>query len=607
MVPQKFRLFVFIFSLVCIVSCEYGPDKENIKNIQQPSENHLFDLNLVSEFDTIAVFTPTEISYNFNTYGLDIKKGKFTLNGKSWEVYSKTGNFTIQPSDYPHGIYTLSLILYTNSGTGSISDIVGFEGYAVEKKWNFYIDENPNITPIQSLTKEGNLKITWPILKITDFMGYELGGYINNLSVSKTISNRNNNNYIDSSYIGGSSLFTITYKTNSNNYQTLSANLQLNDSFPTLKFTDLGVDSLRVFWNKSKYKAKYWLLREDVNPIDTMLFTMHDTSIVVPQPGFGSGVQFNLFTSPAYYSSLNIFFSKSDYKNHILGQHIANNWPDFSYNQQDNALYTNSYDEIECFDIPSLGKINSYRIDNLIYTRICKYSCPTNSTKIATISPNSIYVFADKKLENPILIPYNIGYQTIDHFFLTDNDLIAIAYQNKYELISITDKKVINSISIDNYPEYSSWACISTSKDGKYACIGNENGIKVFYIENGASDLIYADTRTYRSVSFNINNPNQLFLTFRNNNILEIRNVSDFGLEKSINLPTNNEVLRNVDPASGYLLLTDYKNSYVLNLNTSKIIFKIKCSISEYKPQLYGNKLLSVCGYALDISNYLKK
>jgi hypothetical protein len=79
----------------------------------------------------------------------------------------------------------------------------------------------------------------------------------------------------------------------------------------------------------------------------------------------------------------------------------------------------------------------------------------------------------------------------------------------------------------------------------------------------------------------------------------------DFSLLSSSVLPDKGEVMRNIDPESGYLLMTDYKYLYVFDLIKSKVIFKMVSSDS--RPQLYDNRLFSNSGYGLDISKYLQK
>ncbi|MBG0860795.1 MAG: hypothetical protein IQL11_14935 [Bacteroidales bacterium] len=586
--------------ILFLSGCEYDLHKENFRDIQQPDETHQFDLNLSSEQDTIKVFNTTVFNYNINTYGLTMLEGDFSLGGNHWSIFSKQGSFTVSPDDYSAGYDTLSLVIFTGSGSGSLADLAGVEGYMVEKRWLMLIDGRsaPQITLSSSITEEGYLKISWPQCDQYNFHSYEISGP----AFTKTVNDPACIFYVDSSYIGGSASYRVNTRVLTNNQLSLGKILTMNDPFPTLQFTDLGLDSLKIFWNRSKYKCRYKLERIDTNPDSTLLESSVDTFCIMLQPGLAMRAQYRLYTYPFYLNSSNTGYIKNDVQYHVLGQRIAGNWPYYGYNHLDRALYTNTYDYMECYDISSMTKLNSVTLHNLIYQG--NYSCPTNSTKVATISSENIYVFTDKNLQSPVIIPHNLGFNDIDHFYLTDNDLIAILTPVRYMLIRTGDNKRMATINIDDYPVYSKWACMSTSKDGRYACIVTYNGLKLYNIEDTVVTNVYSDARSYRSVLFDINDPSRLMLTLNDDNILEIRNAADFELVKSIGLPTA-QVLRNIDPESGYLLLKDRGNAYIVDLNTSEVVLKVRMHENEYMPQLYGNRLFTVYGYTLDISQYL--
>jgi len=531
-----------------------------------------------------------------------MSEGDFSLGNKHWSIFSKDGTFSISPNDYTAGYDTLSLVIFTNSGSGSLADLTRAEGFRVEKRWLLLIDGRfaPQITISKSITENGFLKLTWPKCNNYNFSSYEFTGP----GITKTIGDADCTSYIDSSYIGGSATYRINTKVITNNQLTMGKTLTMGDPFPMLKFTDIGIDSLKIFWDKCKYKCQYKLERIDISPYLTLVESPVDTICTIVQPGVAKRAQYRLYTYPYRLNAANQAYTKNDVQYHTLGQSIAWNWPYYAYNHNDMALYTNTYDDMECYDISSLTKLRSVRLTNLIYQG--NYACPTNSTKVATITSQKIYVFPDKNLQNQVVIPHNLGYNYIDHFCLTDNDLIAIGTPVRYMLIRVDDNKRMATINIDDYPVYNKWACISTSKDSRYACIVTYNGIKLYNIEDTLVTSIYSDTRSYRSVLFDINNPDRLMLTLNTDSILEIRNASDFSLVKSITLPSL-QVLRNIDPESGYLLLKDRGNAYVLDINTSGIVLKIRIHESEYMPQLYGNRLFTVYGYTLDISQYLPK
>ncbi|CAN0516025.1 unnamed protein product, partial [Scytosiphon promiscuus] len=198
-----------------------------------------------------------------------------------------------------------------------------------------------------------------------------------------------------------------------------------------------------------------------------------------------------------------------------------------------------------------------------------------NSSKIAALGYQNIYVFDGKELVDPVVIPYKYTGSSVDYFYLTNNKFLAMARYNQFDLISIKEKKVIATIKNEDYPNINKSGIISTSIDGRFVCIATENGINIFKIESGIVEKIYSDNRAYLSVVFDINNPNQFNLTLKNEAIFETRNVLDFSLVNKINLSVSGTVIRNVDPESGYILLTDYEYLYILDKVNSTVILKV--------------------------------
>lgn len=588
----------FIFLGLVLFSCEYDLTKENYIELTPPPDTRVIDLNVFAENDTIKIFTNTELNYSINTNELDILQASFKLHNETWDIYSSTGSLSIDPLDFPVGLSTLTLLVYTNSGSGSIADNLDSEGYYFEKKWLIVLDgrEAPELTPVKSITEDGILKITWEKCEQYNFKQYEISGSINSKSIRDTITNADLNSYIDSNFVAGSILFRVSCRTYSDH--TWGNSIDLDEEPPQLYFENITLDSLRIYWDKSDYKAKY-KLDWDTNYV----FFEHpeDTSYTIAQPGFAERTYVKLYSTSYYSDVWPSSPSLYDYEYYILGNNVAGNWPSYGYNHIEDVFYTNTYDEMFCFDINTDEIVNSVEIDGLSYEG--QYSCPTNSTKVAALSNYSIYIYENKQLQDPIVIDYYVGgAYSVDHFLLSDNDFVSYASNGKYKMIDTDTKEIVATIDIDDYPYYSKWAKISTSQDARYACTSTNNGIKLYNIENSIVNEIHSDSRSYRSAYFNSLNVNQLFLTLNDNSSLEIRDPSNFNLIESIDLPTLT-VIENIDPETGYMLLTSYKELFLLDLNTKDIIFKIKCT--DFIPKFYNNKLFSHSGYVLDISEYL--
>jgi hypothetical protein len=600
----KIRLLVFVLIVIGLSSCEYKLDKENFRDIDKPSDIHRFDLNLAGEKDTIEIFRETEFSCNFNLYGLNILKAEFSLQGKTWNIYSEIAKFSINPQQFSPGYDTLTLVLYTNSGTGSMADIAETEGYKVVRKWLVLLDGRPApiITLTQSITPEGYLKISWPKCEQFNFQHYSLNSVVFITGFSKTITNADSTFYIDSCYIGGEANYRVDSKVKDNPEQGYGNTLYLNDPYPTLKFAEAGIDSLRIYWDKSKYKATYRLIRGDIDQYSPIFESKSDTSFKILSPGLGYSANFTLTTLPFKPNSSNTSYNHQNFKYYSLGQPIETNWPEYAYNRIEKVVYTSSYDDVHCYDVGSVTLTKSYNITNLLYQK--EYACPTNSTKVAALSPYNIYVFADRNLQNPVIIPYSSWGIDIYHFYMTDNDIIAIATQTEYQQIRISDSKVIASINLTENTVINYISGITTSRDGKYVCVVTNNGLRIYSVINSVVKTIHSDIKIYRSAIFDDKTDSRLLLTTNTPPALEVRDAANFSLIKTIDLPTK-AIIQNIDPESGYLLLTDYQYATILDVENSKP--KLKILSTDSKPNLFNSRLFTKNGFTLDISKFLVK
>ncbi len=445
------------------------------------------------------------------------------------------------------------------------------------------------------------MKFEWPTCNQYNFESYEIEASQLFRSIRKTIRDADSNIYIDSLYVGGDYSFRVSCRVTDNH--TRGEYVTLKESPPEMNIQELGYDSLKITWNKSPYNAMYRLVGENYYP--RYFDSAEDTFCILPQAGLGNYNRFSLCAKSQYdedWPDLSYACHNSTHLEYYLGTRIIGiNSPEFAYNSIEKVFYSNSYSEMHCYDINTYSIFNTIGLNNLGSQGL--FSCPTNSSKVATISKDNIYVFDNQNLLNPIVIDYNIsGAYTIDHFLLSNNNKVAFATDGIYRLLDVETKQTIVSIDITDYPYYSKWACISTSQNAKYMCVATRNGIKINNIENGEISEVFFDGRSYKSVYFNPLNPDQLFITLADNPILEIRNSSSFELLDEIVLPSE-MVIRNIDPETNNLLLTDYKKLFIVDIETQNILLQVPCY--EYKSWLYKNNLFTNSGYVLNVSKDL--
>lgn len=589
-------IIVFFFGLS---NCEYNLHEENFRDIDPPPGTHEFMLTFSPENDTIEVLSNMEFSYELETFGLEISGGNFTIDNYKWEVNSSSGRFTVRPGDFDPGYYKLTMEVFAKSGTGSLQDYIGAEGYMVNKEWVLLIDDGsiPEVAVTCEDLPNGYFQISWSRADNYKFSYYlversEPGG-----TVTWKITDEDKISMIDSCFIGGLVNYTVrTYIDNGTKFgqETLHTGYQT----PMLQFENIGVASLKFSWEKSDYNVRY-ILKQG---IDTIFESTIQSSFIIPSPGFGANQEFTLITISAEAAASKYGYAVTDSRDYVLGENLYH-MASCGYNQQEDVVYTNLNNLIVCQDITTLATLTMRDIGQANYKGM--FSCPSGSSKVAALLPAAILLFNDKTLLNPVTIPYNCNGMIADHFYMTDNDIITVALPEKFQVISITDKTVLATIPVDDYPAGNRRACFSTSKNGNYAAVATSQGIKLYSIENGSVSLIYSDARTYRSVLFDINDPGKLMLTFRDDNKLEIRNIQDFSLDRTVNLTSVGEALMNTDPETGNLLLTDFNDLHIIDPDVPEEVLKIHCQDSI--PRLYKNRLFSYSGYTLNIAPYLNK
>jgi hypothetical protein len=596
------KITSFAFLIFVLLSCEYDLTKENFVEIEPPSESQYFDLELVPAGDTIALFKKTNLSYNINTKGYDVIRSIMSFQGKTWEFNSNSATLTIDPTEFKPGIDTLTLALFLNSNSGSIANFAGLEGYYIEKQWIVILDGRPapKLFPTKRINEDGFLVIEWPECKLYNFVAYELSSNSSNRSINKAITDPTQNFYVDSLYVGGDFFISVSCRLQDDH--TWGEPLNFYEAPPKPVIEEIGFDSLRISWKKSVYNAKYRLFWNYNTPL--YFPSSEDTVCVIPQIGLGNWADFQLCTKSQFekkWTDISYACDITSSTVYYMGTRlIGANRPEFAYNFKDKVLYSNEYDNMKCFDFTSFSLINSVDVHQLIYAGL--YSCPTNSSKVATITMNEIYVFGSKNLINPAIFNYKTWEwesYSIDHFLLTDNDRIALAGNNMYKLFDVNSKQIIVKLEIPDYPVASKWACISTSQDARFMCMATNNGIKIYNIETGKIVESFSDTRNYRSAYFNPQNPTQLYLTLNEQTGIEVRNPSNFELLDKIEIPAE-MVIRNIDPETNNILITDYEHLVVIDTKTHETLLKIPCD--EYKSWLFNNHIFTNSGYELNIT-----
>lgn len=577
-------------------SCEYQLKDEEFVEIKPPDGIHNFSINMLAPGDTLFLFNPTILEYDINAYGLDIQRAVISLARETWPIKS-SGQLRLDPKDLTPGIHTLTLLLTTNSGTGSIGDITGNEGYNLKMEWVAVVDSRsgPLMEITSSINEDGFLSLKWNSVKNLNFCHYEFTRWFDYKSQTKLIYNQQDTTFIDSCYIAGKVSYTLRAFVKSKWADVREDYLSVDEPIPHLSFQMNGIDSVNISWNKTKYPANYELYQV-ISNTPNLIASGADTSYTFLGPSFGSSNTYHFVISPLHPSqSCETSFFEIEYFSQ--GKILNTKALEYACNTIDGLIYAGYSSDLKAFDVNTLEEVNSYAMGNLAGL----FSCPPNSTKLATLRRfKEILIFNDNQLTNPIIIP--ASYASPDFFKLTTNNLVAVAEPNRFALLSAKTQQQVAALAIEDYPANSPRFCLDCSVDGQYAAVCTNNGIRIYNTSQQSFEEIFHDTRNYRSLKFNDYSNNELFITLKDLAVLEVRNSANFNLIRTISLP-NVSVICNIDPYTGYMLLTDFTLAYILDLNSGQI--KLTTRSVDKHPKLINGWLLSETGNALNISTYL--
>ena len=582
-----------------MLGCEYKLDETYYKEVAPPKESVVLDLSLIPEGDTLFIFGETAIRFSLNLSEYKVQPGsEFTFKDMRWHLgEQQTKTITISPDHRDFSIDTLSLHIVTNSNTGSLADQLGYEGYYLEKHWIVITDtrEPEDLTVNHEITEDGFIKVFWNKCEQYNFKSYEIEW--RNKSVF--INDKETNYYVDSTYVGGSTGYFVKTHVHWPSGSFWSYGVEYaNYKLPRLRIKKDGIDSANIYWDKSLFNCQYTLLDES----DNILFKSdRDTTYNISRILFDGWKNYTLYVSAYNKDHHDQYANRIEEDLYIIDENIHYGYyPSFTYSPYTQNLYsvTTRY-----FFSHRGITTNLYNAEYLIdrSSGIGVAACPTNSSKVAMLSSAGISVFQDEMLSSVMKIPYENT--TVEHFLFSDNNKLAIVANGRFDLMDISTKTVVATIDIPNYPETHSWSHFTTSQDARYFCFATGNGIQIYNISNENITSHFSDARAYKSVYFNPMNNGQLLLTIEKSNEIEVRNVSDFSLEKTIPLPSS-MCIGNIDPSTDYILMTDNEEIAVIDLKTGNLVLKTKFN-PEWPIYLFNNKIFSRLGSGLDLTPYL--
>ncbi|MGE5457705.1 MAG: hypothetical protein ACM3RX_05065 [Methanococcaceae archaeon] len=599
---------ISIIFIVIISSCVFSPDKENFveldQNVTAPViSNQTLDLDA----DTIYVWKTTSFNFDLRSSKQKIRSVIINYGDKSKTFSYKTGSFEIDPSSLAEGISQMEMKIITESGTGSMADIYGAEGFEFKKTWVMVVERAvaPEIH-ISTSIENGYLKFSWNSMDkhYIRSLRYIIDNETNNSSYDRDNIDKKITSAIEPGYIGGklNFRFFVNYQDVRGSYHSAVENYQYEYPFSVSYKEDL--DSITFSWPKSPfhYTAFYDLF--STNSVEIK----GDTSYSIPSPGLGYDVRYSIsfksddqsensnpklsfyptfsfgikdkmpHNNVEYNAHLNAYFFKQDLNilltdKNLLSQAVYDKersyWDSYTlaFSSDNTKLYSTVNGKLVTLDASALNVISS--------------------TSLSFSGDNIINTYVLKALNDQTML---IGYHCSDGYhFVLFNSLDGT-------VIDQSDKMPDDISSMGNY-------IMNVSPDGKYAAISYGKGLYLFEIvDNKQLILRYHDTKTCYNGLFDPKYPERLILNRVND--IALFNCSTLQIDKTISFAANPI---NFDPLTHNLLMVSYskKKIYVYDYENDVIKFEMNHHGHAYDFKLINNIIFVNAGYHFDISSYV--
>jgi len=583
-----------VLFILCIAGCEYHTDKEYVSTVHKP-ENANISLNL-DPSDSIIYLAGIK-SFNYQTIVDSLKFYNVTVfvdTTKIIEKDEKTGSFTLNANDYPDGHYTLKIVATTGTGSGSLADILGGEGFLFSFSWDIIVDKTPpsavQITNIYN--SDGILKLEWEKYSKGNFGWYEVVKTIFNsygTPISSSVANIyncNENYFFDNTYVGGKVQYQVRVLTPMYKNATSEAKTFIDEGF-ILKAKWIENDLVKLSWTRCKYPKALKEYRIYQNQQLIYSSTQADSNQIIKHIGIFGGCKYELIILSKGGDSWGWKYSDLD---HAIGIPMMK-YQKFFHSQSSESVYLTTEHKLYRFNTVTREISDSasllYPYPDFLLSPDGKLMFYHNPQ--LKINPQNL---AESSPVNGVL--YNCLYSLSSNYQGLVNTGVNMA------LYDFVTSKIISQFSgpILTYDFY-------ITEDAKYVLGVNrfESSLNCYILEGNQMRKIWQN-HIDRFILIP-GEPDKVLIL--NNKTCEIRNVTTNQVLKSFSV--DSFWISGIDPDSKTVMFHSsvlYNRAIVYNYQTGQLIMDFEVSTSSFGYSYYRGAIYSPNGYVLPLVN-LKK
>lgn len=563
-------LFIVIFTTSCI----YEPTEKYNVDLTKPTEVPGINVDLDLVTDTLNFYWASNINLKINAGDRKVRTVRYYLDNMELFGYNTESIFYITLSFDKPGIHTFKMSIITNTGSGSLADILGAEGFQYDSREWVLVAKQLKTDFNLSFQLNGNGPLfSWKEYDGVDFKTYR----INDLSTRNNYDNLTNT-FQNTDFTGAQGYYEVFVVDNENN-EHLWGRCFLNKSLPALRIGNIN-NHVALIWNKTPFVnniAEYQVFQKDYITNWTKVATLssNDTSYLVATSNdmFAPNLSFYLYCVPKKYVYID---NTSSFAPFLQGVVTAIPGPKFDYNvgADCSGFYFYNYSS-------ALKKYILYKYT--IATDQVKTICDYNFNY--DISPNAKYmlitgdsIFSLYDLNSNLVVKSanikkiaNVSY--ILYPKISDNGICVFNFNNSVYVYDFINERLIAS-----KPTIVDMQKISPN--GKYITVEKLDSIK-FYRINESSLTFQSGLRKsgglYLSENFDFLPGQDDYIYMFVPPFMTVRSCQDLSVVRSMNI---GEYFFNIDFCSNKIFAPrDGNNWNIFDFNTGNLLRTIKSGL----------------------------
>ncbi len=581
---KNFRtgFFFLIISSFLFSTCEYDVHKiyeREVNDNTSPPEISVVELNI--DQDTIFCYTQKDIRFRFASSDQKIMAVRFTVNNEQeFTIDSDHGTYNLDYAKLTDGLHSLTMEVLTGSGSGSIAEMLGMEGYLFSKEWVIVIDKD-YYSSIKSTVNEGLLRLSWE-----RYRAYDLREYViyreTGWSLRTEIARVKSNYFTDSSYVGERTRYyvEVSYGDSQRLYW---GELELEKDLPKLHLLVSETNQYVLSWDKAKY----------YNAVDSFNLYLGNTSVMTTQnpedtthslstASFGSRVNVKLRLRPKkeiFYAQGNFSLFESYFENLTLGYPFGvrnKSISDLVQVSSDEFVYISGCDSLVRYSVSERRNLEKYGYQPTgctmcSFTR-AKFSASGKNLTTYVDCTNDVLLansldFSKRKIKN---LNFLTGFMYVPQVPLSDPGIMLVNNSNGgFYLYDFLKDSTLAFYNKDIFTVQG----LSISKDGNYIFLLHDS-LRLVHYENSGFVNVWSHSRYTEPKYYEFDGVNSDRMVLWDGNTFFSKRCIDFST--IYEFPLNDELILDIDYYNSRLLT--YSDGYlnIRNLMNGNLIKTIK-------------------------------